>query len=161
MEALRALLTKLGYDDAATYIQSGNVVFRTDEPAAESERRIAAAFPKAFGFSAAIMVRSLGDWRKAAKANPFDASTLDPRKLVLHCLGGTPGAAGLKSLGAITAPEEKWQQKGTWLYAYFANGIARSKLASSIERALGVSVTARNWNTVLKLREMGEALKSA
>lgn len=158
MEALRALLAKLGYEGAETYIQSGNAVFLAHEPPADCARRMAAAFPKAFGFSPEIMIRTLGEWRKAVIANPFDTATHDPRKLALFCLDAKAAAAALKSLDALAEGGEACALKGACLYAYFPNGMGRSKLAGGIERALKVRTTARNWNTVLKLLEMGEAL---
>jgi len=161
MEALRALLAKLGYQNAATYIQSGNIVLRSEKAPAACEREIARALPKTFGFSADIMVRSLADWRAALKGNPFDTATHDPRRLLVHCLEKTPAASALKSLDAIAVSGEEWKAKGAWLYAYFPHGIARSKLAVGVERTLKVRATARNWNTALKLLEMGEALESS
>src|SRR2546429_426748 len=44
----------------------------------------------------------------------------------------------------------------TEIYLWYANGMARSKLAAMVlpDRRLGVSPTVRNWNTVTKLLEL-------
>ena len=39
-------------------------------------------------------------------------------------------------------------------YLWCADGVADSELSKAVNRALGGSVTSRNWSTMLKLQEM-------
>jgi uncharacterized protein (DUF1697 family) len=65
-------------------------------------------------------------------------------------------------LAAIPAEPEEAFVRGREVYAYFPNGFARPKLAAAlIEKTLGVSGTARNWNTIGKLLEIVEAMDEA
>jgi uncharacterized protein (DUF1697 family) len=49
---------------------------------------------------------------------------------------------------------EEFKLNKNIFYLYAPDGVGRSKLAAKVEQALGVSVTARNWNTVSKLIAM-------
>ncbi len=53
---------------------------------------------------------------------------------------------------------DRFQLAGRELYLWCPNGIGRSKLADAVGRArLGVTATARNWNTVTKLLALADA----
>jgi uncharacterized protein (DUF1697 family) len=51
---------------------------------------------------------------------------------------------------------ERYTLVGNVFYLHAPDGIGRSKLAAGIEKALGVSVTARNWRSVSKISEMAK-----
>jgi uncharacterized protein (DUF1697 family) len=58
----------------------------------------------------------------------------------------------MEALRAAIRGREVVRADGTHAYAVYPDGIGRSKLTNPlIEKALGTSVTGRNWNTVLKL----------
>src|SRR5262249_47347291 len=86
MEELRTFFAKLGYDGAKTLIQSGNVVFRSEDAPAKAAKRIADGFKRTWPFDASIMVRSLDEWREMIGANPFKAAAKDPKRLHIGCL---------------------------------------------------------------------------
>src|SRR5688572_28694400 len=71
MELLRKMLAELGFENVATYIQSGNVVLTSDKAAAEVTKAIEGAFPQAFGFSSRPTVRSLAEWQRVIDEDPF------------------------------------------------------------------------------------------
>src|SRR5262249_33944567 len=59
MEALRALYEKLGLENPQTYVQSGNVIFQTEERNLSTiANRIEQAIEKNFGFRAPVIVRT-------------------------------------------------------------------------------------------------------
>ena len=61
-------------------------------------------------------------------------------------------AAALGVLRAALTGPEGVDAIGRQAYAVYLNGFGRSKLTNAlIEKHLGSSCTARNWNTVLKL----------
>ena len=164
MDALRALCESLGLTDVCTYIQSGNILFRTKET--EHGRlcgKIADAIEKSHAFRPPVVVRTVAQMRAIVEANPFAArQPLEPAKLAVNFLADEPAAEGReKVLGMQTAPDELRIGRAE-LYIYFPDGMGRSKLPmAAIEKALRTSGTSRNWNTVLKLLEMAEALESA
>lgn len=163
MDALRALYESLKLKDVCTYIQSGNVVFRTKEKnLATLTRRIEDAIENEFGFRSDVVLRTAPEMRDVIARNPFAArKDVAPNKLLVTFLASEPGAEAREKVLAIKADPEELRIDGRELYIYFPNGMARPKLTwPSIERALKISGTGRNWNSVLKLLEIAEELEA-
>jgi len=163
MEALCALCESLGLRDAQTYVQSGNVVFRSKERnLAGLAKRIEDAIERGFGFRPAVIVRTTSELKAAIAKNPFARRDgIDPRKLLVTFLASEPGTKARDKVLTIKAEPEELFIDGREVYIYFPNGLARPKLAwSTIAQMLGTSGTARNWNSVTKLLEMAEKLEA-
>jgi uncharacterized protein (DUF1697 family) len=162
MEALRALYESLGLRDPQSYVQSGNVVFKTSEKNLGSvAKRIENAIERTFGFHADVIVRTTSELRAVLAKNPFTArSGIDPARLLVTFLASDPGEEAREKIRQIKAePEELWID-GRELFIYFPNGLARPKLSIPlIERTLKTSGTGRNWNSVRKLLELAEAME--
>jgi uncharacterized protein (DUF1697 family) len=160
MEELKNLHEALGLRDVVPYIQSGNVLFVTSaSDAADSAqlgKQIEDAFAKSFGFHAEVIVRSSAELSSAIEKNPFQGQQDKASKwVVVIFLAACPDRAAQEALRkAYTGPEEFFVI-GKEIYVYYSGGIGRSKLTLSlIERMLKTTGTARNWNTVLQLREL-------
>jgi uncharacterized protein (DUF1697 family) len=164
MDALRALYGSLKLRDPQTYVQSGNVVFRTDErDLALLAQRIGKGIERSFGFRPEVIVRTSAELRDVVARNPFAKRRgIEPSKLLVTFLDRDPGPeAREKVLTIKTAPEEL-RIDGRELYIYFPNGMARPKFSwTVIERTLKTPGTGRNWNTVTKLLEIAERLKGS
>jgi uncharacterized protein (DUF1697 family) len=162
MESLRGLCESLGFLDAQTYVQSGNVVFRTKgRDLSTVTRRIENGIERGFGFRPSVIARTLAELRDLIARNPFAARPgIDPSKLLVTFLSAEPDAeAREKVLGMKVEPEEL-RIDGRELYTYFPNGMARPKVPMAlIEKTLRTPATGRNWNTVRKLLEMAEKLE--
>jgi uncharacterized protein (DUF1697 family) len=77
-------------------------------------------------------------------------------------LAGVPTPEARKRALAIDARPDELHVVGRELYIYFPNGMAHPKLTwPLLERALKLSGTGRNWNTVTKLLEIAENLESS
>ena len=163
MEALRLLYESLGLRDAQSYVQSGNVVFRTKERDLSAlAKRIENAIERGFGFRPTVILRTSSELRDVIARNPFATRRdIEPNKLLVTFLASDPGAdARALALNNRTEPEEL-RLDGREAYIYFPNGMARPKLSwPAIERVLKTSGTGRNWNTVNKLLEIAEKLES-
>ena len=61
-------------------------------------------------------------------------------------------------LERLQTGEEHFRLTEAVFYLHAPAGIGRSKLAAKVEKALGVSPTARNWQTVSKLLSLSAAL---
>jgi len=162
MDALRALCGSLGLRDVQTYVQSGNLVFRS--PAGEIDRlpgKIGSAIEDRFGFRPAVISRTTAELREAIAKNPFATRRdIAPNKLLVAFLSGAPTREARASALEIECAPEEMGIEARELYIYFANGMARPKLSMSLlEKKLQVQGTGRNWNTVQKLLEMAEALE--
>lgn len=161
MDALRALHGSLGLDGVQSLLQSGNVVFASDEtdPAAIADQ-IAEAFEKTFGFPSDVIVRTLPEIEQAIEQNPFAGSPdINPSLLLVTFLGGVPDASGLARLTPYARNAEEFRLVGRELYLHYPNGSGVSKLTLPvIERFLGTTGTARNLNTVTALASLGATL---
>ena len=163
MDALRALYESLDLHDPRTYVQSGNVVFRTRErDLAKLAESVEKAIERRFGFRPAIIVRTSSEMRDVVAGNPFaKRQGIEPSKLIVTFLAYDPGQETQDKLLKLKTDGEEVRIRGRELYIYFPHGMGRSKLPALIDRALPTPGTARNWNSVTKLLEMAEALESA
>lgn len=162
MDALREVYESLGLQDTQTYVQSGNVVFRTSErDLAALARRIEDIIERKFGFRPGVVLRTTEELRHVIERNPFAGrKEMEPNKLLVTFLGTDPGAEVCDAVLRIKPDPEELRLDGRELYVYFPNGSGRSKLVPVIEKLLKKSGTARNWNTVTQLLEMAECCQN-
>ena len=164
MDALRALYESLDLRDAQTYVQSGNVVFRTEETSlARLAQRIEEAIEGGFGFRPAVIVRTTSELRDVVARNPFaKRRDMEPSKLLVTFLASDPGQQARDNILKIKADPEELRIEGRELYIYFPNGMGRSKLPwATFAKTLKTRGTGRNWNTVTKLLEIAQGLEAA
>jgi uncharacterized protein (DUF1697 family) len=151
MGALRALYKSLEFEDPRTYVQSGNVIFRTKEKnSAALAKKIQSAIERKFGCRTEVILRTTDELRRAIAENPFAASRkLEPSKVLVTFLATTPRPDANAALLALKDYPEELHLKGCELYIYFPNGAGRSKLPwSKLEKLFQTTGTARNWNSV-------------
>ncbi len=159
MAELRDLLTQLGFDNARSLLQSGNLVFRSKaRTTAQLERLLETEVETRFELRTDFFVRTADEWTAIIAHNPFpEVAQRDPAHLVVMFLKDAPDGEHVKALqAAITGPEVVRGQ-GRQLYTVYPIDIGHSRLTSTlIERKLGTRGTGRNWNTVLKLGALAE-----
>jgi uncharacterized protein (DUF1697 family) len=161
MTTLVDLYESLGLRNAKSYVQSGNVIFRSDaRDLARLRKRIEDAIEKNFGFRPGVMLRTSDELRDVILRNPFAArSGIEPAKLAVSFLAGPADAAAKDKIALIKVGPEEMFLEGNHLYTYYPDGMGKSKLTPALlERSLKVPGTARNWNTVTKLLAMAEEL---
>ncbi|HEX8623139.1 MAG TPA: DUF1697 domain-containing protein [Allosphingosinicella sp.] len=159
MAELRALCGELGWEDVETYIQSGNLVFRAGGRPDAIEARLEEAIEARFGLDVPVIVRTASQWAALAAANPFeDAARDEPNRLQLLVSKRPLEADAAEKLTERAQAGERVEAAGGALWLHYPQGVASSKLTPAlIDKACGSPATGRNWNTVLKLREMAEA----
>lgn len=155
MGSLRALCENLGWQDVRTYIQSGNIVFRSTSGRRILEDELEQALTRAFSITPAVIVRKGREWTDLAAQNPFvEEARLSPNLVMLASSKRPPVPTTLESLQA-RAGSERIVRVGDAIWIFFADGAGRSKLTPGVlDRATGSPVTMRNLNTVLKLAEL-------
>jgi uncharacterized protein (DUF1697 family) len=158
MAELRALCAELGWTDVATYIQSGNVVFTAPRKADAVEVVLEEAIARHFGLDVPVIVRSQAEWAKYPGLNPFPQAARDePNKLHILLSKRPPAKDAAETIQARAQAGERVWQSGDALWFHYPEGAGTSKLTPSlIDRAIGSPGTARNYNTVMKLKEMLE-----
>ena len=142
--------------ECATYIQSGNVIFRSTGGAPRIADVNAATIEKRFGFRIPVILRTAEQLRKTIQDNPFlAAGGMRSRSTSTSWpLLRTPRDAGLDP--KRSAPDA-FHVRGHEIYLHLPNGMGRSKLTNAyFDSKLSTICTARNWATVLKLSEMME-----
>jgi uncharacterized protein (DUF1697 family) len=158
MAELRALAAQIGWDHVQSYIQSGNLVFAASGRTSVLETQLEQAIERHFQLSVHVIVRAAADWSHYAEGNPFPEAVKNEPNHVLLALSKTPPRPGAASaLQERADGGERVVQAGDALWIHFARGIARSKLSPALlDRIAGSPVTARNWSTLLKLRDLAE-----
>jgi uncharacterized protein (DUF1697 family) len=157
MEALRRVYESLGLENPQTYLQSGNVVFKTRERDLTSlARRIESGIEQHFGFRSDVIIRTFSELRSVVARNPFAARAgIEPSKLFVTFLAGDCGKEAQENLRSIKIDLEEIRVDGRELYIYFPVGMGRSKLSPAlIEKKLKTTGTGRNWNTITNLLAM-------
>jgi uncharacterized protein (DUF1697 family) len=162
MDALRAVHEALKLKSAKTYVQSGNVIFLSDEKDLGAlSQRIQDAIHRKFGFRPGVVLRTSSELRQVVARNPFAGRHgIDPAKLLISFLAADPGKQAREALLKIDTRGEELHARGSELYIYFPNGVGRSKLPwPAIEKTLQTIGTSRNLNSVTKMLEIAESLE--
>ncbi|MEU6960842.1 DUF1697 domain-containing protein [Streptomyces chrestomyceticus] len=160
MARQRELFASLGHTDVTVLLQTGNIVFADPgTPPAETARRIEARIADELGFPVPVMVRTRDELAATVAANPFPQAVVEPKTLHVTFLSDVPAdVAPLTALDCDTYAPDRLRLIGRDLYLWCPDGVGRSKLADAVSRArLGVTATARNWNTVTKLLALADA----
>lgn len=150
MTDLRDMAGRLGFENAATYIQSGNLVFTTDLTASEAQAALEAALTTFFGKPQKVLLRDVGELGALCAAAPFPEAS--PNKVLVTFLPDAPPADALETMVAPSGEEAVLLERE--IAVHYPDGQGRSKLKLP---ALAPG-TARNLNTVRKLLEMAQAL---
>jgi uncharacterized protein (DUF1697 family) len=154
MADLRELLSRQGYRDVRTHLNSGNAVFTAPgtDPA-ELAELIEQAMESELGLSVRCLVRSGAELRAVVAANPLAEHATEGSKLVAHFLSAAPDPTLLTAHDPCDLAPETIVFGDRVIYQWCPDGIlAASPAGTFAEKYLGVTVTARNWNTVLALR---------
>lgn len=157
MKDLKALMQAEGFTDVATYIQSGNVVFRSALSEADTAECIESAIERRFGFRPSLFLVTADHLRKLLDENPFRDREHKGKAQHFMFLKAPATSADLDALAALRANGEDFKLTGEVFYLYAPEGIGRSKLAEKIARYVKADMTARNLNTVETLLELATA----
>ncbi|WP_019913770.1 DUF1697 domain-containing protein [Paenibacillus sp. HW567] len=160
MQALKAMFESLGYDRVRTYIQSGNVVFESGETgSALLADTIRAKIIETFGFDASVLIRTLEELEAVIAGNPFELFEEEEyKRLYVSFLEKEPSAQALEQLRPYADGADKLRVVGREMYTLYEVSVSKSPLFKvPLEKLLGTSITARNWNTVNKLAALGRS----
>jgi uncharacterized protein (DUF1697 family) len=158
MERLRAMFEGMGFGGVKTYVQSGNVIFETDEPAARLSEKIQKRILKDFGFDVPVLTKSAKEMAEIVKCNPFAKDKgLDETKWHVTFLADDPPKNAEELLQPLAAGKEQVRIVGRAVYLYCPNGYSNTKLTNTtIEKKLSCGATTRTWNTTKMLLGMAE-----
>ena len=159
MADLRRQVAELGWENVATYIQSGNLVFDAPCGPAEAEAKLEALIRKHHGYEAPAIVRTRDQWAACAGGNPFpDAARDTPNVLLLLVAKKNIKAEAAELIQARAKAGEQVKKVGETLWIHFPAGSGTSKLTPAlIDKAVGSPATSRNYRTVCTLLDMLDA----
>jgi uncharacterized protein (DUF1697 family) len=160
MADLSDLYRKLGFNDAETYIQSGNVIFNgvDDLTATETALNIEKAILQRFNYNIPVMIRTVEEVRSIISVSPFLAEeNFEPSKMAVIFLYEKATEAQIQKVSGINYPPDKFKITGREIFIYCPNGFGRSRLYTNFfEKKMGVTGTARNWKTITTILDIAE-----
>jgi uncharacterized protein (DUF1697 family) len=153
MAGLRTAMEELGYEEVSTYIQSGNVLFSTQQTDTTAiAASIGEKIHSTFFLDIDVVVLSRQDLEQAVSGNPFP-----PEHKLVHVIFLAAAAdQGLRErIAQLEAAKGGGRDKitaiGRAMYFYTPGGYGTSELGKALTRLPG---TARNWGTTTKLLEL-------
>lgn len=150
MAELRDLLTKSGFQNVQTYIQSGNVIFKSSEEANDIEGKISNLISDHFGFDVSVIVKTNPELQLILDSCPFENGKKEKSYFIM--LNKMPDAKMIDEVNKISYENEEIIIKNNCLYFYSSKGFGQSKFnMNTYERKLKVIGTSRNYNTMVKL----------
>ena len=163
MADLRETFTAAGFGDVATYIQSGNVVFSSDQPAAGLEARIEAALAEQFDGPIPVVVRSLRQVRAVVRSAPagFGERPDEFHSDVIFLKSPLTPAAAMQVVRLRDGVDQAWADNGVVYFARLSARRTQSRLSSLMGTPEYQLMTIRNWRTTTKLLSMLEDVPAA
>ena len=156
MKKLKELYVSLDFKDVKTYIQSGNVVFKSQYLDLSYLRElIENKIGKVFGFDVKVLIRTNNDLKKVIEENPFKKE--DFKHLYITFLSDVPSKNLIKNLNRnlevnMKNKSDKFYISKKKIYLFLPEGYGRTKLNNNFfEKKLGIFATTRNLRSVNKL----------
>src|SRR5262245_48152644 len=117
MPELRSLCADLGWGDVQSYIQSGNLLFKSAAAPARLESELEGAIERRFGLSIPIIIRAATDWPAYVRDNPYpEASQSEPNLVILALAKAPPKQDAAAKLRERAANGERVVQVGDALW---------------------------------------------
>lgn len=157
MEALRKIYEDLGMINVKTYIQSGNVIFRSNRHNhQELGNIISTEIQKQFKFEVHIIVLTIDELKEIIEKNPFVTDlTMDISNLYITFLATKPSNLKIEEISTKKFQGEKFSILNKAVYLCCSNGYGKSKLNNNyFENTLHVAATTRNWRTANELLKL-------
>lgn len=157
MGLLRKALEEAGLKNVRTYIQSGNVIASSNLSQAALEELVHNVIGEKFGGDIVVLARTPVYFKEVLARNPFAGA--DSSRLYFTLLKSLPESTLLREFLAKGYAPDKIEVFNDMAYILCATNYRDMKINNNfIERKLKVSATTRNYNTISRLVELGEAL---
>jgi len=144
MTGLADLFRQIGYIDAETYIQSGNIVFTCHNGNIDYvSSGIRKAILSEFNLNIAVIIRTSDEMKKIISANPFlKEPGFDPSKMAVLFLELKPSDEQVLKVAGIDYPPDKFHINGREIYVYCPNGFGKTKIYTNFFEA---KITFNAW----------------
>ncbi len=158
MAELRAACEAIGHADVATYINSGNVLFRAPRrPRAEMAAELEAELSERLGTELKVVVLTEPELRAVVEGAPagFGAETHRCDVIFLRRPLTVKKAIGL--VETREGVDQAWAGKGVLYFSRLAAKASGSRLSRIVTLAEYQDMTIRNWRTTTKLLALMDA----
>jgi len=166
MAELKRTFETMGLGRVRTYIQSGNVLFESEEEEEPLRERIEQEIAAAQGLSVSVILRTAEELRRIAASCPFSAAALEKAEesaegesLYVGFLLREPSREGMERLAPYKNEDEQYYIAGREIFLLFSRSVRNSKLSANLQK-LDVPVTVRNWNTLNKLVALANEMEA-
>jgi uncharacterized protein (DUF1697 family) len=161
MELVKEAYETAGFGDVVTYIQSGNIVFTSEDSSKDSvASTVQEVLKKLLDLDVIVFMRDRNEFQAIVDGFPFEKE--DTSKSHVTFLLAEPAEGSnhaIEELNKLKAEPEQFHVAATEIYLHCPNGYGRTKLSNNnIEKKLGVAATTRNWNTVTALLDMADRI---
>ena len=159
MTDLRTCFEDGGYEEVATYIQSGNVLFGSREKQASLTRRIEKMLAARFAYQASVVVRSEPQLQQIVQRAPkgFGAQPAKYRYDVLFLKDSLQASAAIESVPTKPGVDQAHAGSGVLYFSRLISKASQSRLSRIVSLPIYRELTIRNWNTTTKLLAMMQA----
>ncbi len=156
MAELKEILVNIGFRDVQTYIQSGNVVFKSEETSIpDMELFIMSGISGKYGFYVEVMVRTVNEFSRIVETNPFPDA--EGNKLYITFFRNALQNIPFEELNKVKSASEVYLFQDRIMFLYCPEGYGLTKLSNPfIEKKLKTVATTRNMNTIVKLLGMAQ-----
>lgn len=156
MAELKRTLEEAGILRVQTYIQSGNILFESDEAAGELEERFERLLETTFGFPMPTMIRSAEEMKNMMERCPYSFAELtEGQSIHLSLLKHEPTEQEIAAIPELDTGRDEYRIDGRELYWFFSQSMLDSKLPRKLQK-IGPA-TMRNWKTIVKMDELARA----
>ena len=155
MADLKALYESLKFKEVITYIQSGNVIFKSDGKLSDLDlaKKIEAVIYKKYDFKVPVIIRNVEEIRKVISINPFlKEKSINIDRLFVTFLSEIPGQLNLENIKKIDYSPDRFTVIDKEVFLYVPGSYGETKLSNNFfESKLKVTATTRNWKTINQL----------
>lgn len=150
----------LDFQEVSTYIQSGNLLFKSST---QDESKLANLLQdkikQEYGFEVPVLVINKEQLVTVFKQLPFEKIDIasEGNKVLISFLNTVPETEKLNHLLSYVKPPEKLVTSQKVIYLHCPNGYGKTKLSNNfIESKLKVIATTRNLKTIEKLINLSQ-----
>jgi uncharacterized protein (DUF1697 family) len=164
MADLKTLFSELGFQEVITYIQSGNVVFKSDlKDPLLIENTLKQKIREKFSLNVEVIVKSREDLSKIIKVSSFNQNNLvGGEKIYLTFFAKKPSADLVEKLRKVEGKGDEILVKENAAYVLCRKGYSETVFNNNfVEKMLGVLATSRNLQTSQKLAEIATNLSES
>lgn len=157
MPKLREVLTRAGYNEVRTYLQSGNIVLASEASPESVANEVSRLIKATFKIDLPVLVRSQRELAQVVGRNPLQKVAVDPKRYLVTFMSSEPGKKIVEQMSAVAGPHEEIAVIGREVYSWHPAGVGRSPLWERLAgKAIGLAATSRNWTTVTSLLAMAD-----